>query len=368
MGSTSFYCIRTQEHLQTNTITMPQPTIPKTQKAIVSDSADKGIEVREIPVIQQKDLETGTALVKILYTGICHTDLHVVQDDWPLKASRPCIAGHEGAGEIVALANNTQTKFKIGDRVGVKWIATSCNECQFCLAGDEPLCPHLQCSGLTVQGTFRQYTPAHLSQLSPIPDKLPLEQAAPILCAGLTVYKALKETGAKAGQYVALPGAGGGLGSLALQYARYMGLSPIRLTPVPRRRLCARSSDVLLSSTLRRPRTSSRASRTLLLTALDLTLALLHPPSLMATSKLLTTFVLAAFALLSACLPPALWSRPMSSSLSCSKRLSRAPTSATVWTLSRPCKLLPTVTSRAPWSFNPLPPAGRCLRRWRKEL
>ncbi|EJT50680.1 hypothetical protein A1Q1_08232 [Trichosporon asahii var. asahii CBS 2479] len=214
-----------------------QEEIPKTQRAAVSDDAS-GFEIREIPVTQPDELEPGRALVKVLYSGVCHTDLHVIKDEWPLKPNRPSIAGHEGAGIIVAI-NDPISKLKVGDRVGIKWIAHSCNQCDYCISGDEPLCAEAKCSGINADGSFMQYCPAYTSQLTKIPDNISLEEAAPILCAGVTVYKALKRANVKAGQWVAIPGAGGGLGSLALQYAKYMGLSTIAIdTGAEKKALC----------------------------------------------------------------------------------------------------------------------------------
>ncbi|KAL1412993.1 alcohol dehydrogenase [Vanrija albida] len=206
---------------------MSNEQIPKVQLAAVSDDAS-GFTIKEIPVVQPDQLEPGRALVKILYSGVCHTDLHVIKEDWPAKPERPCIAGHEGSGIIVAI-NDPTSKLKVGDRVGVKWIAHSCNQCDYCLAGNEPLCAEAKCSGINAQGSFQQYCPAYTSQLTIIPDNLDMAEAAPILCAGVTVYKALKRSGARAGQWVAVPGAGGGLGSVAIQYAKYMGLSTIAI-------------------------------------------------------------------------------------------------------------------------------------------
>lgn len=97
----------------------------------------------------------GAAAQFLVTTLTCQTDLHVIKDDWPVKAERPCIAGHEGAGIIVAI-NDPISKFKVGDRVGIKWIAHSCNQCEFCIAGDEPLCPEAKCSGINAQGSFMQ--------------------------------------------------------------------------------------------------------------------------------------------------------------------------------------------------------------------
>jgi len=205
---------------------------------LVSFSSTAGIEIKQIPVVQPGELEPGRALVKVLYSGVCHTDLHVIKDEWPLKATRPCVAGHEGAGIIVAI-NDPISNLKVGQKVGIKWIASSCNQCDYCLQGDEPLCPHALCSGLNASGSFQQYCPAYTSQLTPIPDGIDLPHAAPILCAGVTVYKAIKNSRARAGEWIAIPGAGGGLGSLALQYARYMGLSTIAIdTGSEKKELC----------------------------------------------------------------------------------------------------------------------------------
>jgi propanol-preferring alcohol dehydrogenase len=216
---------------------MSQEQIPKTQLAAVSDDAT-GFEIKEIPVVQPNELEPGRALVKVLYSGVCHTDLHVIKDDWPVKAERPCIAGHEGSGIIVAI-NDPISKLKVGDKVGVKWIAHSCNQCEFCIAGEEPLCLEAKCSGINAQGSFMQYCPAYTSQLTPIPDNLDMAEAAPILCAGVTVYKALKNSKARAGQWIAIPGAGGGLGSLAVQYAKWMGLKVIAIdTGAEKKKYC----------------------------------------------------------------------------------------------------------------------------------
>ncbi|KAG8854179.1 alcohol dehydrogenase [Tulasnella sp. 330] len=213
--------------------------IPATQKAACFEQKGGPVTIQEVPVVQPKDLKIGQALVKIEYTGVCHTDLHVMLGDWPLVNKCPLIGGHEGAGYVVALAEGSDTSFKIGDRVGIKWIGHSCNKCSFCRQGFEPLCKSGLCSGFDVDGSFQQYAVSFTSQLTPIPDNLPLEDAAPILCAGVTVYKALLESNARAGEWVALPGAGGGLGHLAVQYAKWMGLRVIAIdTGAEKKALC----------------------------------------------------------------------------------------------------------------------------------
>jgi len=111
----------------------------------------------------------------------------------------------------------------------VKWLNGSCLSCDFCQQSDEPLCPKPDLSGYTVDGTFQQYCIAKAAHVARIPKDLPLDAIAPVLCAGITVYKGLKEAGVKPGQWVAIVGAGGGLGSLAQQYAKAMGLRIIAI-------------------------------------------------------------------------------------------------------------------------------------------
>lgn len=143
--------------------------------------------------------------------------------DWPLDNKLPLVGGHEGAGVVVALGQGSDQYVKIGDRVGIKWIADACLKCDFCRRGFEPNCAQAQCSGFTVDGSFQQYAVSFARYLTPIPKGLSLQDAAPILCAGVTVYKAIKEAQLTPGQYVVIPGAGGGLGHLAVQYAAAAG-------------------------------------------------------------------------------------------------------------------------------------------------
>jgi len=218
---------------------MSQYEIPKVQRAAIFEHQGGPVEIKEVPVVQPEELKPGQALVKVMFTGVCHTDLHVMLGDWPLKNKLPLIGGHEGAGVIVALGPGTQTDLKIGSRVGIKWIAHSCNQCSFCRQGYEPLCKSAECSGFSVDGSFQQYAVSFTSQLTPIPDDLSFQDAAPILCAGVTVYKSLLESNARAGEWVALPGAGGGLGHLAVQYAKWMGLRVIAVdTGADKKALC----------------------------------------------------------------------------------------------------------------------------------
>jgi len=205
-------------------------SIPEKQTACVFHKKGGPVVVdKEYPVKKAAELKAGEVLVKIAYSGVCHTDLHAMMGDWPLDNKLPLIGGHEGAGEIVAIGANTATELKVGDKVGVKWLADSCMHCDFCRRGFEQNCPNAALSGFTVDGTFQQYAVSFANHVSRIPDGLSLADAAPILCAGVTVYAALKNSGATAGQWVVIPGAGGGLGHLALQYARVMGLRTIAI-------------------------------------------------------------------------------------------------------------------------------------------
>jgi propanol-preferring alcohol dehydrogenase len=183
------------------------------------------VEFKEIPVPEPGPDEV---LVNIKYSGVCHTDLHALKGDWPLEEKMPLVGGHEGAG-IVVKKGSLVKDIEIGDHAGVKWLNGSCLACTFCQSSDEPLCPHATLSGYTVDGTFQQYCVANAAHVARIDKSLPLDAIAPVLCAGITVYKALKESGARPGETVAIVGAGGGLGSLACQYAKAMGLRIIAI-------------------------------------------------------------------------------------------------------------------------------------------
>lgn len=165
-------------------------------------------------------------LINIKYSGVCHTDLHAVKGDWPLQSKMPLVGGHEGAGVVVA-RGSLVTDVEIGDYAGIKWLHGSCMSCVNCRQSNESLCGEALLSGYTVDGSFQQYAIGKAAHVARIPKDADLEGIAPILCAGLTVYKALKESGARPGQHVAIVGAGGGLGSFAIQYARAMGLHVI---------------------------------------------------------------------------------------------------------------------------------------------
>lgn len=164
----------------------------------------------------------GQVLVRVVASGVCHTDLHAADGDWPVKPKLPFIPGHEGVGHVAALGAGVSS-LKEGDRVGVPWLHSACGECEYCLTGWETLCPSQQNTGYSVDGGFAEYVLAPAAYVGRLPDGVDFVQAAPILCAGLTTYKGLKETEAKPGEWVVVSGVGG-LGHLAVQYAKAMGL------------------------------------------------------------------------------------------------------------------------------------------------
>lgn len=205
-------------------------TIPKTQKvALVAENGK--IEMKtDWPVKSQADLAPGECLVKIDATGCCHTDLHAALNDWPLKAKSPLIGGHEGVGIVVAIGDNTpNSPVKLGDRVGIKWLADSCLNCEPCRKGREQNCENAKLSGFNIDGTFQEYCVSYVNHVTPIPEALPSDEAASILCAGVTTYRAIKYSQTVPGDWIVLPGAGGGLGHLAIQYAKVRGLRVIAI-------------------------------------------------------------------------------------------------------------------------------------------
>jgi propanol-preferring alcohol dehydrogenase len=188
-------------------------------KAAVVERFGAPLVVREVPVPTPGP---GQALVEISATGVCHTDLHAADGDWPVKPTLPFIPGHEGAGVVAALGPGV-THLKEGDRVGIAWLHSACGHCHFCLSGWETLCLEQKNSGYSVNGSFAQYALGQADYLGRIPKDLSFVDAAPILCAGVTTYKGLKEIEARPGEWVVISGVGG-LGHVAIQYAKAMGL------------------------------------------------------------------------------------------------------------------------------------------------
>ncbi|MFN3273229.1 MAG: zinc-dependent alcohol dehydrogenase [Paracoccus sp. (in: a-proteobacteria)] len=164
----------------------------------------------------------GQIVVKTEACGVCHTDLHAARGDWPVKPVPPFIPGHEGIGRVVALGAGV-TIVKEGDRVGVPWLYSACGHCEHCLSAWETVCAKAEFGGYTRNGGFAEYILADPDYVAHIPGGLSPQQAAPLICAGVTTYKGLKVTDTRPGDWVVISGAGG-LGHLAIQYAKAMGL------------------------------------------------------------------------------------------------------------------------------------------------
>lgn len=195
----------------------------RTMKCAVVSQLKQPFKIEKVPIPEPKPDEI---LVKIKASGCCHTDLHAIEGDWPVKPKMPLTPGHEGAGVVEALGANV-TNWNIGDKVGIPWLYEACGECEYCVAGWETLCTKQNNTGYSVDGCFREYAIAKASHAIPLPQKVSFEQCAPVLCAGVTSYKGLKETETKPGEFCTIVGAAGGLGHLAVQYAKAMGMRPI---------------------------------------------------------------------------------------------------------------------------------------------
>ena len=190
-----------------------------TMHAAVVEEFGKPLQLQEWEI---PSAGPGQVLVKTEACGVCHTDLHAANGDWPVKPTLPFIPGHEAIGRVIALGAGV-TLVKEGDRIGVPWLYSACGHCEYCLSAWETVCPEAQFGGYTKNGGFAEYLLADPNYVAHIPDGLSPTEAAPLICAGVTTYKGIKQTEAKPGQWVAVSGVGG-LGHLAIQYAKAMGL------------------------------------------------------------------------------------------------------------------------------------------------
>jgi propanol-preferring alcohol dehydrogenase len=221
-------------------------------KAAVVEKYGAPLSIREVRVPKPGP---GEVLMEIIASGVCHTDLHAADGDWPVKPTLPLTPGHEGAGIVVALGTGV-TRLKEGDRVGLAWLYDACGHCKFCLSGWETLCLDQKNSGYSVSGSFAQYAVAQEGYLGLIPKNLSFVDAAPILCAGVTTYKGLKETDIRAGEWVVISGVGG-LGHVAIQYAKAMGLNVAAVDLGPEKIALAKKlgADIAIDATTQDPST-----------------------------------------------------------------------------------------------------------------
>lgn len=189
-------------------------------KAALITGVKQPLEVKQIPIPKIKNDEI---LVKMEFSGFCGTDHHVWNGELP--TTLPRIPGHEGVGIVVEAGPDVQ-HVKVGDCVGIPWLHDACGNCEYCFSGWETLCESQHNAGFTCDGTMSEYAVADPKYVARIPQGVDKARIAPILCAGLTVYKGIKVTGAKAGNWVMITGLGG-LGQLGVQYAKAMGFNVI---------------------------------------------------------------------------------------------------------------------------------------------
>jgi propanol-preferring alcohol dehydrogenase len=187
-------------------------------KAAVVTDFHSPLEIQDLPIPEPGP---GEVLVRIETSGLCHTDIHAAHGDWPVKPTPPFIPGHEGIGIIEKLGAGVSTR-AVGDRVAIAWLGYACGECRYCIGGWETLCLKQENSGYSVNGTFAEYALAPAAFATPVPAAVSSFDGAPLTCAGVTTFKAIKVAGVVPGETVAIFGVGG-LGHLALQYARIAG-------------------------------------------------------------------------------------------------------------------------------------------------
>jgi propanol-preferring alcohol dehydrogenase len=209
----------------------------KTMKAAVVHEFGKPLTIDEVPIPTPRP---GEVLVKVIANGVCHTDIHAVDGDWPAKPKLPFIPGHEAAG-LVSKVGPGVTSLKEGDPVGIAWLHDACGACEYCITGWETLCELQHNSGYHVNGGFAEYAIGSAAYIGKLPSEPNFAEIAPILCAGVTTYKAIKQTEAKAGQWIAITGIGG-LGHIGVQYAKAMGLHVAALDVTEDKLALARSA------------------------------------------------------------------------------------------------------------------------------
>ena len=200
---------------------MTDSTTEKMSAAVVT-AFGEDLEIEDLPLPEPG---RDQALVRLIASGVCHTDLHAAHGDWPVKPEPPFVPGHEGVGEVVAVGEGV-TRVSVGDLVGNAWLWSACGECQHCQEGWETLCENQVNGGYSMNGSFGQYMLVDARYCPLIPEGADPYEIAPVLCAGVTVYKGLKVTGVRPGQWVVISGVGG-LGHIAVQYAVAMGMRVI---------------------------------------------------------------------------------------------------------------------------------------------
>jgi len=189
-------------------------------RAAVVREYGRPLQIEDLPIPEPG---AGQVVVKIETSGLCHTDIHAAHGDWPVQPPLPFVPGHEGVGVVTRVGAGV-TRVAEGDRVAVPWLGWACGACEECASGWETLCPNARYTGYLVDGGFAEYVLAEAAFVGLVPDAVDPLDAAPLTCAGVTTYKAVKVSGARSSDLVAVFGIGG-LGHLAMQYAQIAGAS-----------------------------------------------------------------------------------------------------------------------------------------------
>lgn len=221
-----------------------------TMKAAVVHDFRQPLRIEEVP---KPEPGFGEIVVKIEASGLCHTDIHAAHGDWPVKPKLPFIPGHEGVG-IVESVGAGVTNVKEGDRVAIPWLGYACGDCKHCASGWETLCERQLNTGYFLDGAYAQYARAYAKYVGIIPAGVSALDAAPLTCAGVTTYKAVKVSGARPSELVAVFGVGG-LGHLALQYARIAGATVAAIDLLDERLQTARElgADMTINASTQDP-------------------------------------------------------------------------------------------------------------------
>jgi propanol-preferring alcohol dehydrogenase len=191
-------------------------------KAAVVHDFTQPLRIEDIP---KPTPGPGEIVVKIEASGLCHTDIHAAHGDWPVKPKLPFIPGHEGVGIVESLGAGV-ANVKEGDRVALPWLGYACNTCEYCGSGWETLCESQLNTGYSIDGGYAEYAKADARYVGIVPKGVNPFDAAPLTCAGVTTYKAVKMAKARSSDLVAVFGVGG-LGHLAMQYAKVAGAAVV---------------------------------------------------------------------------------------------------------------------------------------------
>lgn len=222
------------------TTTAPRRSAPGAvvghMKAAVVHDFTEPLQIEERPIPEPGP---GQVLVRIEASGLCHTDIHAAHGDWPVTPTPPFIPGHEGVGLVEATGPGVDD-LAIGTRVALPWLGYACGACEYCASGWETLCPSQRNTGYTMDGGFAEYALGYASYVGRVPDEIDPFDAAPLTCAGVTTYKAVKVSGARSSDLVAVFGIGG-LGHMTMQYAHIAGASTVAIDVVPEKLDLARS-------------------------------------------------------------------------------------------------------------------------------